>query len=141
MTEDKTPINEQQEQETPDLIAQQDESAHHKKETKKDKSHKKTKTEEQLEKAENDLLEMKDKHIRLQAEFDNYRKRTLKERMELLKTASEGLLISILPVIDDFDRAMQILEAVENENPAKEGVKLIYNKFQDFPETERSERN
>ncbi len=132
MTEDKTPINEQQEQETPDLIAQQDESAHHKKETKKDKSHKKTKTEEQLEKAENDLLEMKDKHIRLQAEFDNYRKRTLKERMELLKTASEGLLISILPVIDDFDRAMQILEAVENENPAKEGVKLIYNKFQDF---------
>jgi molecular chaperone GrpE len=132
MTEDKTPINEQQEQETPDLTAQQDELVHHKKETKKDKSHKKTKAEEQLEKAENDLLEMKDKHIRLQAEFDNYRKRTLKERMELLKTASEGLLISILPVIDDFDRAMQILEAVENENPAKEGVKLIYNKFQDF---------
>jgi molecular chaperone GrpE len=132
MTDDKAKINEQQEQEMPDLTAQQDESGNHKKEAKKDKSHKKTKAEEQLEKAETELLEMKDKHVRLQAEFDNYRKRTLKERMELLKTASESVLINILPVIDDFDRAMQMLEAVENDSQTKEGVKLIYNKFQDF---------
>ena len=52
--------------------------------------------------------------------------------MELLKTASESLLVSILPVIDDFDRAMQTLDMVEEESPVKDGVKLIYNKFQDF---------
>jgi molecular chaperone GrpE len=85
-----------------------------------------------LEKSELELLELKDKHIRLQAEFDNYRKRTLKERMELLKTASESLLVSILPVIDDFDRAVQTLDNVEEESHLKDGVLLIYNKFQDF---------
>ncbi len=132
MTEDKDKVNEQLENETPDLNAQQEESAPHKKEAKKDKAHKKTKAEEQLEKTESELLELKDKHIRLQAEFDNYRKRTLKERMELLKTASESLLVTILPVIDDFDRAMQTLEMVETDDATKEGVKLIYNKFQDF---------
>jgi molecular chaperone GrpE len=132
MTEDKAKVNEQLENETPDLSEQKEESAHDKKESKKDKAHKKTKAEEQLEKTETELLELKDKHIRLQAEFDNYRKRTLKERMELLKTASESLLVSILPVIDDFDRAIQTLDVVEEESHVKDGVKLIYNKFQDF---------
>jgi len=132
MTEDKTQVNEQLDNETPDLTHQAEESAHGKKETKKDKAHKKAEIEEQLDKAELDLLELKDRHIRLQAEFDNYRKRTMKERMELLKTANESLLVSILPVVDDFDRANQTLDAVEEENPVKEGVKLIYNKFQDF---------
>ncbi|MBL7966223.1 MAG: nucleotide exchange factor GrpE [Prolixibacteraceae bacterium] len=132
MTEDNAKVNEQLENETPDSTEQKEESAHNKKESKKDKGHKKTKAEEQLEKAETDLHELRDKHIRLQAEFDNYRKRTLKERMELLKTAGEGVLVNILPVIDDFDRAIQTLNSIEEENPAKEGVKLIYNKFQEF---------
>ena len=79
-----------------------------------------------------ELIDLKDRHIRLQAEFDNYRKRTLKERMELLKTANESLLISLLPVVDDFDRANQTLDTVEEESHVKEGVNLIYNKFQDF---------
>ncbi len=132
MTEDKAIVNEQLENETPDLTEQQVESTEHKKESKKDKSHKKTKAEEQLEQAELDLLELKDRHIRLQAEFDNYRKRTLKERMELLKTASESLLINILPIVDDFDRAIQTLENEEDESHIKDGLKLIYNKFQEF---------
>lgn len=130
MTEDKNPVNEQQE--TPDLTAANEDAAHSKKESKKDKGHKKTKAEEQLEKAESDLHDLKDKHIRLQAEFDNYRKRTLKERMELLKTAGEAVLVNILPVIDDFDRAIQTLNAIDENSPAKEGVNLIYNKFQEF---------
>ena len=130
MTTDKSKVNEEVEIETPELTEQQE--AQSKKETKKDKAHKKNKVEEQLEKAEAELLEMKDKHIRLQAEFDNYRKRTLKERMELLKTAGESVLIGILPVIDDFDRAVQTLDLVEEESHVKDGVKLIYNKFQDF---------
>ena len=130
MTTDKAKVNEELENETPELTEQQE--AQSKKESKKDKAHKKSKVEEQLEIAESELLEMKDKHIRLQAEFDNYRKRTLKERMELLKTASESLLISILPVIDDFDRAVQTLDLVEEDSHLKDGVMLIYSKFQDF---------
>ena len=130
MTTDKAKVNEELENETPELTEQQE--AQNKKESKKDKANKKSKVEEQLEIAETELLEMKDKHIRLQAEFDNYRKRTLKERMELLKTASESLLISILPVIDDFDRAVQTLDMVEEDSHLKDGVMLIYSKFQDF---------
>lgn len=132
MTEDKDKVNAELENETPDLIEQQEEPAQEKKETKKEKAHKHTKAEEQLEKTELELLELKDRHIRLQAEFDNYRKRTLKERMELLKTASESLLISILPVIDDFDRAIQTVNLEEKNSHIKEGVQLIYNKFQEF---------
>jgi molecular chaperone GrpE len=132
MTDDNTKVNEQPENVNTDLNEQKEETAQQKKETKKDRWHKKSKAEEQLEKTESELLELKDKHIRLQAEFDNYRKRTLKERMELLKTASESLLMNILPVIDDFDRAMQMLDMVEEEGHVKEGVKLIFNKFQEF---------
>ncbi len=132
MTEDKAKVNAELENETPDLIEIQEEPAQDKKEIKKEKAHKHTKAEEELEKTELELLELKDRHIRLQAEFDNYRKRTLKERMELLKTASESLLISILPVIDDFDRAMQTVNLEEKNSHIKEGVQLIYNKFQDF---------
>lgn len=132
MTENKAKVNDQLENEIPDLTEHLEESAENKKETKKDKGHKKTKAEEQLEKAESEIIELKDKHIRLQADFDNYRKRTLKERMELLKTANESLLISILPVIDDFDRALQILDMAEEKNHISDGVNLIYNKFQEF---------
>jgi len=130
MTEDIDNMNEQLENESPELTEQQEEMQDHKKDHKK--GHKKHEMEEQLEKAEMDLLELKDKHIRLQAEFDNYRKRTLKERIDLMKSANESLLISLLPVIDDFDRANQTLDMVEEDSPVKEGVKLIYNKFQEF---------
>jgi molecular chaperone GrpE len=134
MTENKAKyeVNDLPENETPDLTEQEQESEHNIKETKKDKTHKKSKAEEQLETAEAEIIELKDKHMRLQADFDNYRKRTLKERMELMKTANESFLISILPVIDDFDRALQTLDSVEEGSHAKDGVNLIYNKFQEF---------
>jgi len=132
MTEDKAKVNEQLENETPDMTETHEEHTTDKKESRKERSHKKNKTEEELEKTEKELLDLKDKHIRLQAEFDNYRKRTLKERMELLKTASESVLMSILPVIDDFDRAIQTLDVVEEESHVIDGVKLIYAKFQEF---------
>ncbi len=112
--------------ETPETHVETDHKDEHK------KTHRKSKKEEQCEKLEAELLEIKDKHLRLQAEFDNYRKRTMKEKMELLKSASEGVLVSILPVIDDFERALQSLQSIEGENPVKDGVLLIYNKFQDF---------
>ncbi|MGQ8336458.1 nucleotide exchange factor GrpE [Sunxiuqinia sp. A32] len=107
------------------------------KESKKDKKSEKKKStkdkaEEKIKKIEDELAEMKDKHIRLQAEFDNYRKRTLKEKMELMKTGGEGVLVNILPVIDDFERALVAFSEMEDENPLKQGVNLIYGKFQDF---------
>jgi molecular chaperone GrpE len=78
------------------------------------------------------LAEMQDKYLRLSAEFDNYRKRTLREKMEITKTAGESILISILPVIDDFERALKSMDKVENCESIKEGVVLIYNKLYDF---------
>ena len=132
MTEDTAQVNDQLENEPQDITPQEEESAHSKKESKKEKELKRIQTEEELEKAELELIDLKDRHMRLQAEFDNYRKRTMKERMELLKTANESLLISLLPVVDDFDRANQTLDAVEDNSPIKEGVTLIMTKFQDF---------
>jgi molecular chaperone GrpE len=76
--------------------------------------------------------EMNDRYLRLSAEFDNYRKRTLRERMEMTKTAAESVMLSILPVIDDFERAMHSIEMGMDFEATKEGILLIYNKFKDF---------
>jgi molecular chaperone GrpE len=85
---------------------------------------------ELLEKYENE----KDKNLRLMAEFDNYRKRTLKERAELLRTAGEKILVDMLPLIDDFERATAATESSEDINAVKEGIDLIYHKFISFLE-------
>jgi len=76
------------------------------------------------------LAEAKDKYIRLYSEFENYRRRTSKEKIELISTANSGLIYDMLPVIDDFERAFLPLES-ENDSSesALEGFKLIYNKF------------
>ena len=81
---------------------------------------------------EEKIRDLQDKYLRLSAEFDNYRKRTLKEKMELSKSAGESLLISILPVMDDFERGMQTISNAEDIKAIKEGINLIYNKFSDF---------
>ena len=73
--------------------------------------------------------ELNDKNLRLMAEFDNYRKRTLKERMDLLKTASENVLAEMLPLVDDFERGLKAMETSEDVVAVKDGVDLIYNKF------------
>jgi len=81
---------------------------------------------------EEKLAEMQDKYIRLSAEFDNYRKRTLREKIELSKYASEDLLLKILPVMDDFERAISHMESATDCVAMKEGIDLIYGKFTDF---------
>ena len=78
------------------------------------------------------LAEMQDKYLRLSAEFDNYRKRTLKEKIEMSKYASEDLLKDILPLMDDFERALMHIETSENCSAIKEGIDLIYIKMSDF---------
>ena len=84
---------------------------------------------QELEKANEQIEEQKDKYLRLSAEFDNYRKRTLKEKAELILNGGEKSLGSILPVVDDFERAIKTMETATDVNAVKEGVELIYNKF------------
>lgn len=85
--------------------------------------------EKELEKAQETIEEQKDKYLRLSAEFDNYRKRTMKEKAELILNGGEKSISSILPVIDDFERAIKMMETAADVNAVKEGVELIYNKF------------
>ena len=81
------------------------------------------------EKVEAELAEMKDKYLRLFAEFDNYKRRTSKERMDLLKTANQEMVVALLPVVDDFERARQAMQTATDVSAVKEGVDLIYNKL------------
>ena len=76
--------------------------------------------------------ELNDKNLRLMAEFDNFRKRTLREKSDLIKTAGEKVFVNILPLIDDFERAMQAMDSTEDVLAVKEGVDLIYAKFINF---------
>ncbi len=78
------------------------------------------------------LAEMQDKYIRLSAEFDNYRKRTLREKMEMSKYAGENLLLKVLPIMDDFDRAMEHMDSATDCSAMKDGIDLIYGKFSEF---------
>ncbi len=85
-------------------------------------------------KKENDQLrqeleELKDKYLRLFAEFDNYKKRVMREKMDLLETAAKDTLSALLPVLDDFDRAKATAEQENSKEPFSEGVKLVYQKL------------
>lgn len=77
--------------------------------------------------SEEALAQEKDRYLRLFAEFENYKRRTSKERIELFKTASHDVMVSLLPVLDDFDRALKELEKADD--PMFDGVTLIRNKF------------
>ena len=85
--------------------------------------------EKELETAQETIEGQKDKYLRLSAEFDNYRKRTMKEKAELILNGGEKSLSSILPVVDDFERAIKTMETATDVQAVKEGVELIYNKF------------
>jgi molecular chaperone GrpE len=78
------------------------------------------------------LTEMQDRYLRLSAEFDNYRKRTLREKIELSQSGGESVIKKLLPIIDDFDRAMISMRATEDCNAVKAGLELIYVKINDF---------
>ncbi|KAB4076424.1 nucleotide exchange factor GrpE [Bacteroides uniformis] len=84
---------------------------------------------QELEKANGQIEEQKDKYLRLSAEFDNYRKRTMKEKAELILNGGEKSISSILPIVDDFERALKNMETATDVAAVKEGVELIYNKF------------
>lgn len=88
--------------------------------------------EEQLDAAKQEIEELNDKLLRKIAEFDNYRKRTLKEKTELILNGGEKTIVSILPVIDDMERALKNMQKADDVAAVLEGVELIYKKFMDI---------
>lgn len=100
-----------------------------KKDKKKHKKDKATELSESLDALQMKYDELNDKYLRLFSEFDNFRKRTLKEKIELSKTASEEVITALLPVVDDFERAIQSLPADETLKSQFEGIMLINAKF------------
>ena len=99
-------------------------------------SRKKDKEKNKIQELENEIEQLKaekaelnDRFLRLFSEFDNYKKRVSKEKLDLISTASEKVLVSLLPVIDDFERAIAANEKADNIDSIKEGFNLIYNKL------------
>lgn len=76
-----------------------------------------------------ELEEWKDKYLRLASEFDNFRKRTVREKSDLVRYANEDLIKSILPVLDDFERSLQVFQKSDNLSAIQDGIKLIHHKF------------
>jgi molecular chaperone GrpE len=120
-----------QEQATENTEIQADDK--HTEEKHEKKSHpKKDSKDIQIEELSTKVAEFADKYLRLQAEFDNFRKRTMKEKADLIKSGGESVLVSILPVIDDFERALSLMKDIPDADAGKTGTQLIYNKFTEF---------
>ena len=86
----------------------------------------------EVEELQGKLAEANDRYLRLAAEFDNYRRRSAKERMDLISLANENLVKELLPIIDDFERALAAMKDSDDAASAKEGTELIYNKMVAF---------
>lgn len=138
MSEEKK-VTEQENSEVVNDATNAEDQSEAKKQTAKNKKKKKSSTkklskeaqlEEKVGDLEENLAELNDKYLRLFSEFDNYRKRTTKERLELIDTASTDVIRDMLPALDDFERAFKANEAKSEEEQSNlEGFKLIYNKI------------
>ncbi len=109
-----------------------EETAPETEQTQQEKEEKELTVEEQLEAANAEIASLKDQLLRKIAEFDNYRKRTIKEKTDLILNGGEKTIVTILPVIDDMERALKNMKEAENINAVLEGVELIYKKFMDI---------
>jgi len=115
-----------------------EEQQDHKKEKASKSKHRKVDRTEELEQ---DVAQWNDKYLRLYSEFDNYRKRSLKERIELSKSAASELITALLPVLDDFERALDAMETDEDkENAIIDGINLVYNKLKNILSQQGLER-
>jgi len=114
------------------MVKKGDETATEKKDQEKEPVNKKLgkkELEKHLIETEAELAELKDKYLRIFAEFDNYKKRTVKERIELMSSASQDLMRSFLPILDDFDRAKALADDENSPESISDGVLLVYNKM------------
>jgi len=135
MTKDKSKVD-KEDLEVKDTVTPETEEKAAKKEEKTEKTEKKKSKKEkkadEIEELGTKLQEITDKYMRLSAEFDNYRKRTLKEKMELTKSAGEKILVNVLPVMDNFERALKSVDESTDIDGVKEGIHLIHTNFKDF---------
>lgn len=129
MSEEINKENQEPEEAAQNMAEEAAAEAGSKRETRAEKKARKHAAEEENEKLRQELGETKDKYIRLMAEFDNYRRRTAKERLELIDTAGKGILEGFLPVVDDCERALEMLRKSEAGEAAIEGTEIIYNKL------------
>jgi len=97
--------------------------------TKSPTGKKKSEEKNKVAKIQEELAESKDKYLRLYSEFENFRRRTAKEKLEMVSMANEGLILSLLPIMDDFERADRSFSDDVDKQSIKEGVDLIYGKF------------
>lgn len=123
--EQTQPVEDQQEE----VAASAEEEAEDKKKSKGFFKSSKSKYKEQIEELEGEVAELKDKNLRLYAEFENLRKRTAKEKLELMSTASKGLMEALLPVVDDIDRAEDAFEKTKDLEAYQQGFELIVQKL------------
>lgn len=132
-TEQQAASEEQPVQEQATANTENHDNEHHAEGKQEKKAHaKKDSKDIQIEELTTKVAEFGDKYLRLQAEFDNFRKRTMKEKAELIKSGGESVLVSILPVIDDFERALSLMKNIPDTDVGKTGTLLIYNKFTEF---------
>ena len=129
MSEEINKENQETEEAAQTVAEEAVEEAGSKRETRAEKKARKHAAEEEIENLRQELGETKDKYIRLMAEFDNYRRRTAKERLDLITTAGKDVLEGFLPVVDDCERALEMLRKSEAGDAAIEGTEIIYNKL------------
>lgn len=122
----------QKEQQTAENAAAEETAANASDNTEETPAAEETQQPSELELAQKKIDELNDKYLRLSAEYDNYRKRTLKEKSDMLKSAGADILVGILPVVDDFERALAHMTDAQNVDSLREGVELIYKKFNEY---------
>ena len=121
--------NQQEQQPVSKDIAEEIEQVNESVQNRKDDSADENAELSELDKAKAEAAEANDKYLRLYAEFDNFKRRTTKERIDLLQSAGKDILLSLLPVLDDFERAIKSMENATDIESVKEGVMLIYHKL------------
>lgn len=129
MIEENKEAQEDQVKEEQDLNQQETTEGEEKAEENKEDEPAEATEENELEALKNELQEQKDKYLRLYSEFENFRRRTAKEKIELISTANEKLILDVLPVIDDFDRAQKSLAESTDVKALQEGLDLIHDKL------------
>lgn len=110
-------------------IEKEDSLEQEKRESEQKLSRKDKKLQKQVEELEEKISDVNEKYLRLFSEFDNYRKRTAREKIEMSKTASEGLIKDLLPILDDMERALVNIPEIEQNKELRQGVELIFSKF------------
>ena len=132
--DEKKDINKEPAEDTveKEVVAEEPQPEPHEKKKKSEKGDKTRHRDEELKALQARMDEVSDKYVRLAAEFDNYRRRTAKERLELISTAGEDVIKGMLPVLDDCERALQVLRESGSDKAAIEGTELIFNKLMTY---------